>query len=912
VLSELTLYRFQDKSGMTEKQIELQNLKYQTMDVIDKLSIFELFINGNLEASRLKLYNKITQFLNNGAFLNDANDKLHKYDMIVTLLIKIKLYNLLTLISNLRLDNDAINNAIDDILKQSPDVNKIIGELFVQTKQNSKQNTNIIGKIYSIFKSIKQIGSIDDIKRIVSGGQQTEQTALKRELAFIVSGPIFTKIIEYLKQYVISPNEQEYENVKAIVSSYSKLISKHAELFKNINRNFNILNSDCLNIATVNDLLNFDNDFTIWADKPKNMSDGEEFFTVYDDNTFMQFNKNCQESSPLKLYSRNIIIPLMKVFVSIETRLKFNREFRSASGKGSINPNATQFYNQLKTLNYDAIIDNFIGQSFHVSTSYDNDVLIQNNNITGEQIVEKLTNILTIKETDNETWYDKVFEQLNNYYNTTIVPSLNENIKSFKPIMTGGTDENGIVDESAIDVEIIEDEQSDAETDIDTVSDIVIDNEIDYTYLDGWDEGLEDEQSETLKIINEETDMLMQNSVQLGGGSKSKQGVERYAKYLEPDEIENIELLDIEETIVDNEDKDVIYAELGSLLRYISTISAEFVESYITDMIHERSQDQINIEPDDANVKNIPTMQEIIGSLTNAYINNPDVKDTIDANLETIREIWMKGLYDIHGYKYKNHPVDSVEFYLSYILSMDYSDTTKNTFKLNNSIIGDFKDLFKTYLDGISRAIQQRQTYGKRNLGSNEIKTEYYVVEANDIATNYFSIDIPSPILTILILTLIDNYMQTTPDNEDYEKHGYFYMSILQNISRGSLNFTSSFFDTEHEWKRLPEYILLLSRIVFSKNEIQLKRTIKEMIRLSNGTTSKSSTSPGSLTTSEEPVEEIMNVEQNEENVEMEDDEEEQIKRQRIQGGTTKLRNKITRRKKSHNTKTKRNKNNIM
>lgn len=885
-LSQLTLYRFHDNSGMSEKQIQLQNLKYKTMDVIDKLSIFEIFINENLQAHRMKLYNTITLFLNNGAFLNDPTEKIEKHDKILTLLIKIKLYNLLTLISNLRLDDDAINNAIDDILKKSPDVNKVIGELFTRSKQETAQqetNTNpttqstkqsIIGKLYSKFKSFLKFGSADKINEIIVSGKKEEKEELKRELAFVVSGPIFKKIVDYLKQYVENPDENEMDNVNAIVTTYSKIIAQHADLFKNINRNFNILNSDCLKIDNVTELLGMNYEFALWENIPETMTatdiNNEGLFTLYDDNKFMQFNKFGKDSSSLKMYIKNAIIPLMKLFVSIQTRLKYNRGFRSLTGKGSINPNATQFYNQLKSLNYDETVENFITQSFHVSTSYDNSETRPANQITGEQIVDKLTNILALNENDDESWYDNVLDELNNYYNNAIIPALNENIRSFQKTMSGGNneqdDDKNEVDAGSIDVEFIENDQEQDDNDNDSEYQNNIDVDIpskitgDYSYLNGWDDILEDDLSKSLDIINEETDTLLQlqNETnaedidqneqdqdtemiieQSGGSRKSRQGIERYAKTLTTDEMQTIERIDAEQERLDKNAIDVIYNELGSTLRYISTISAEFIESYITDMIHASNQSyDINDETSDTLEleQNIPEFKSIIASLTRDYNTNPEIKDNINAISNLIKDIWMKQIVNIHEYNFKNYPVDPVEFYISVILSI-INDETGNTFEMNSSIIGDFQNYYATYINGIRRALKQHTEQGMSNA-----KTEYYVVQTEDIVGLYKMTDIPAPILTLLLFTLIDNYMQVTPEHESYEKKGYFYISILKNITTRTA-FKSSFFDTQNEWNRLPDYIIMLYRIIFSENEEQRRKTINEMIQLTSSSRKRSSDS---------------------------------------------------------------------
>jgi len=274
------------------------------------------------------------------------------------------------------------------------------------------------------------------------------------------------------------------------------------------------------------------------------------------------------------------------------------------------------------------------------------------------------------------------------------------------------------------------------------------------------------------------------------------------------------------------------YQYLSDLLRSISGISAGFIESIISTQFNQV----------------LPDLPTLINSLKTNYLKE------CQAIIEEIQFIWISEIMSIQSNienNYDYNPTSSeyiILFLLCFYSNGDYNDIDFDILNIFNPYYSQFKiddddkmmegggikkmslitENFKKHkyfskkfdpkstlknspnkvkINTKTRKFKRNTNYLKPFKISNQVYSNqvYSNTQINDIGMLYIKSyihNIPAEIITILLLTLIDNTMQIKSGmlNTTF-KRGYFYNLISTN------SIPSNFFDNDASWKDLPRYI---------------------------------------------------------------------------------------------------------
>jgi hypothetical protein len=253
--------------------------------------------------------------------------------------------------------------------------------------------------------------------------------------------------------------------------------------------------------------------------------------------------------------------------------------------------------------------------------------------------------------------------------------------------------------------------------------------------------------------------------------------------------------------------------ELSDLLRLISGTSAQFIESFITETFQSA----------------LPPLEQLILGLMENY-------DICKETLNEILFLFANGLMSIQnqqGEGYDYQPTSS-EFELLFCLSYMYDQTGNNVeyfyINANNNYYGQF---IQALQGQTSSSISNSRSSTGREIGLNITRLQdiHYIYNTTTIATgNNPSQIIPAEILTLLVLTLIDNTMQNIGNNPN-PKQGYFITTIDKN------RIPSTGFDNIRSWDKLIDYYYAYLYIISRSkhNEYALIASINQIKMLSGG-----------------------------------------------------------------------------
>jgi hypothetical protein len=266
--------------------------------------------------------------------------------------------------------------------------------------------------------------------------------------------------------------------------------------------------------------------------------------------------------------------------------------------------------------------------------------------------------------------------------------------------------------------------------------------------------------------------------------------------------------------------------ELSDLLRLISGTSAQFIESFITETFQSA----------------VPPLEKLILGLMQNY-------DMCKETLNEILFLFANGLMSIQnqqGEGYDYQPTSS-EFELLFCLSYMYDQTGNNVeyfyINANNNYYGQFIQALQAQTSSIrsirsstSSSISSISSTG-RGIGLNITRLQdiHYIYNTTTIATgNNTSQIIPAEILTLLVLTLIDNTMQNIGNNPN-PKQGYFITTIGKN------GIPSTGFDNIRSWDKLMDYYYAYLYIISTSkhNETALIASINQIRNLTGGKKNK-------------------------------------------------------------------------
>jgi hypothetical protein len=272
-----------------------------------------------------------------------------------------------------------------------------------------------------------------------------------------------------------------------------------------------------------------------------------------------------------------------------------------------------------------------------------------------------------------------------------------------------------------------------------------------------------------------------------------------------------------------NSDLVVQIYELSDLLRLISGTAAQFIESFITESFNSI----------------VPSLDELISRLMET--KNYDIcKET----LNEILFLFANGLMTIQNQKNEGYDYEptSTEFELLFCLSYMYDQTGNSVeyfyIDANNNYYGEYRQALETKTSSIRSKTSTRTSSSisstGRGTGLNITRLQdiYNIYNTSTITLpNNPSKIIPAEILTLLVLTLIDNTMQNI--NMRYNpnpKIGYFY-SIL-----GENKIPSTGFDDIPSWDKLMDYYYVYLYIISrSKDKPHAFRASINQIRALSG-----------------------------------------------------------------------------
>jgi len=262
--------------------------------------------------------------------------------------------------------------------------------------------------------------------------------------------------------------------------------------------------------------------------------------------------------------------------------------------------------------------------------------------------------------------------------------------------------------------------------------------------------------------------------------------------------------------------------ELSDLLRLISGTAAQFIESFITETFDSR----------------VPPLDELISGLMNNK-NYGICKETLDE----ILFLFANGLMSIQNQKdegYDYQPTSN-EFELLFCLSYMYDQTGNSVeyfyINANSNYYGEYIQALESETSKISTSSTRGSSISSTGRGTGlnitRLQDIYNIYNTSTITLpNNLSQIIPAEILTLLVLTLIDNTMQDI--NMLYNpnpKIGYFY-SIL-----GENKIPSTGFDNINSWDKLMDYYYAYLHIISrSKAEPNaLTASIRQIKTLTTG-----------------------------------------------------------------------------